>query len=147
MFSCSALSFQRCLIGFIFFFFAFNQNYSKRWSFESKVFCRRTSNSTITSLTHKQKEKLKQVLSRWSSWNSPCSRDVSEAADGTVCQTTVDDFEIPFCAETLNTTHTQTSEAKRDVWMLCFKSCLSLYLPYFHQRRVSEANAAPGFHF
>lgn len=37
--------------------------------------------------------------------NSPRSRDVSEAANGTVCESTVDNFEVPFCTETLNTTH------------------------------------------
>ena len=45
---------------------------------------------------------------------SPCSWDVFQAANWTVREATVDNFKIPFCTETLNTS-THTAEALSDI--------------------------------
>lgn len=41
---------------------------------------------------------------------SPRPRDVCETADRAVCEASVDDFEVPLCTETLNTTWAHSSQ-------------------------------------
>jgi len=54
---------------------------------------------------NRKQNKINTTFARRRASNAPWARDVCEAADRTLREPTVDHFEVPFCTETLNTTH------------------------------------------